>query len=216
MVKELDKRKKAQCTCDVLIRSGQVRVLDLTYANCVDQTGCWIFYVVLAVENLVIYGADVLNMFAKAPLPKQGFYIRPDRAFLEWWASKSDRCKPIPPSYVIPVMSSMHGHPESPRLWERLIDKHLWDMGLTLTVHKPCLYSGLIDGHCVLFMRQVDDFAVAAPSEQIANHVFDMLDDRLTFPMKHMGFISLFNGLDITQTADFVKILCSTYLDKVL
>jgi hypothetical protein len=65
-------------------------------------------------------------------------------------------------------------------------------------------------------MQQVDDFAVAAPSEQIANHVFDMLDHCLTFPMKHMGLISLFNGLDITQTADFIKILSSTYLDKVL
>ncbi len=65
-------------------------------------------------------------------------------------------------------------------------------------------------------MRQVDDFAVAAPTEQIANRVFNILDDRLTFPMKCIGLISLFNGLDIAQTADFVKILCSTYLDKVL
>ncbi len=65
-------------------------------------------------------------------------------------------------------------------------------------------------------MRQVNDFAVAAPTEQIANRVFNMLDDRLTFPMKHMGLITLFNGLDIAQMADLVKILCSTYLDKVL
>ncbi len=89
-------------------------------------------------------------------------------------------------------------------------------MGLTPTVHEPCLYSGLIDGQCVLFMWQVDDFVVAAPSEQIANHVFDMFNNRLTFPMKRMGLISLFNGLDITQTVDFVTISCSTYLDKVL
>jgi hypothetical protein len=77
------------------------------------------------VENLVIYGADVSNAFAEAPPPKQCFYIRPDRAFLEWWASKTDGRKPIPPGYVIPVMSAMQGHPESPRLWERLINKHL-------------------------------------------------------------------------------------------
>ncbi len=163
-----------------------------------------------------MYGADVLNAFAEAPPPKQGFYIRWDRAFLEWWASKTNGRKPIPPCYVIPLMSAIQGHPESPHLWERLIDKHLQDIGLTPTVQEPCLYSGLIDGHCVLFMRQMDDFAVAAPSEQIANHVFDMLDDRLTFPMKRMGLISLFNELDITQTVDFVKIWCSTYLDKVL
>ncbi len=171
---------------------------------------------VLAVENLLIYGADVSNAFAKAPPPMQGFYIRPYKAFLEWWASKTDGRTPIPPSYVILVMSAMQGHPESPCLWERLIDRLLWDMGFTPTIHKPCLYSGLIDSQRVLFMRQVDDFAVAAPTEQIANCVFDMLNDRLTFPMKCMGLISLFNCLDIAQMADFVKILCSTYLDKVL
>jgi hypothetical protein len=161
-----------------------------------------------------------MALMSRTRLPKllrqnKVFFIRPDRAFLEWWASKTDGPKPIPPGYVIPVMSAMQGHPESPRLWEWLFNKHLWDMGLTPTVHKPCLYSGLIDGHHVLFMQQVDDFAVAAPSEQIANHVFDMLNNHLTFPIKHMGLISLFNGLDITQTANFVKISSSTYLDKV-
>ncbi len=216
VVKELDKRKEAQCTCDGSPRSGQVRILDHTYANCVNQMGCQIFYAVLAAKNLLIYGTNVSNPFAEAPPPKQGFYIRPDKAFLEWWASKTDGHKPIPPGYVIPVMSAMQGHPESPRLWAQLIDRLLRDMGFTPTIHKPCLYSGLIDGQPVLFMRQVDDFVVAAPTEQIANRVFDMLDDRLMFPIKCMGLISLFNGLDIAQTADFVKILYSTYLDKVL
>ncbi len=165
VVKELDKHKKARCTCDGSPRSGQVRVLDHTYANCVDQMGCQIFYAVLAVKNLLIYGADVSNGFAKAPPPKQGFYIRLDKAFLEWWASKTDGRKTIPPSYVIPVMSAMQGHPESSRLWEWLIDRLLQDMGFTPTIHEPCLYSGLIDAKRDLFMRQVDDFAVAAPTE---------------------------------------------------
>ncbi len=40
MVKELDKCKKARCTCDGLPRSCQVRILDHTYMNCVDQRGC--------------------------------------------------------------------------------------------------------------------------------------------------------------------------------
>jgi hypothetical protein len=33
VVKELDKHKKARCTCDGSIRSGQGRVLDHTYKN---------------------------------------------------------------------------------------------------------------------------------------------------------------------------------------
>jgi len=38
VIKELNKWKKARCTCDGSPRSGQVRVLDHTYANCIDQT----------------------------------------------------------------------------------------------------------------------------------------------------------------------------------
>lgn len=39
VVKELDGRKKACCTCDGSTRGGQVRVLDHTFANSIDWTG---------------------------------------------------------------------------------------------------------------------------------------------------------------------------------
>ena len=75
VVKELDKRKKARCTCDGSSRGGQVRVLDHTYANCVDQTSSRLFYAIAAMENLMVYGADVTNAFGEAEAPKQGFHI---------------------------------------------------------------------------------------------------------------------------------------------
>ena len=81
VIKELDKRKKARCTCDGSTCGGQVRVLNYIYANCIDQTGSRLFYAVSAAENLLVYGADVLNTLGKAPPPKQGFYIRTDKAF---------------------------------------------------------------------------------------------------------------------------------------
>ena len=74
-IKALNARKKAQCTCDGSPRSGQVRILDETYANCVDQTSARLFYGIAAAENLLVYGSDVSNAFAEAPPPKQGFYI---------------------------------------------------------------------------------------------------------------------------------------------
>jgi hypothetical protein len=76
VVKELDGHQKARCVCDGSTRSGQVRVLEHTYANCVDRTGSQIFY--------AISGADVSNAFAEAPPPKQVFFIYPDRAFHGW------------------------------------------------------------------------------------------------------------------------------------
>ncbi len=67
--------RKARCTCDGSPQSGMVHIFNKTYANCIKQTSLRLFYVILAAENLLIYGADVSNAFAEAPLPKQGFFI---------------------------------------------------------------------------------------------------------------------------------------------
>jgi hypothetical protein len=137
-IKTADKLKKARCVCDGSTRSNQVKVLDKTYANCVVQTSAHLFYAVGAAENLLIFGADVSNAFAEAPPPKQGFFIRPDQEFVEWWTIHKGR-PPIPPGYVIPINSAMQGHPESTRLWEKHADQILQDIGLSPTIHKPCL-----------------------------------------------------------------------------
>jgi hypothetical protein len=103
------------------------------------------FYAIAAVENLLVYGADVSNAFAEAPPPKQGFYIYPDCAFNEWRV-RHLLCPPLEPGQVIPILSAMQGHPESPRLWEKHANSILQDIGMKPTVHKLCLSSGIING----------------------------------------------------------------------
>jgi hypothetical protein len=212
-VKALDGRKKARCVCNGSSGSGSVRVLDETYANCVDQTSSRLFYAIAAGENLLVFGADVSNAFAEAPPPKQGFYVRPDKAFHDWWVIHKRR-PPIPPGHVIPALSAMQGHPESPRLWEKHADAILRDIGLTPTTHEPCLYSGTIAGQRVIFKRQVDDFAIATADEKTANILLDLLDDELSIPLKRQGLLDMFNGINVTQTQDYIKIDCHTYIDK--
>ena len=212
-IKTLDHRKKARCVCDGSSRSGSVQVLDETYANCVDQTSSRLFYAIAAAENMLIFGSDVSNAFAEAPPPKQGFFIRPDRAFHDWWTKHKQR-PPLPDGYVIPILSAMQGHPESPRLWEKHADAILKELGLTPTIHEPCLYSGIIENQRVILKRQVDDFAIAAPDERTANILLDKIDDNLSIPLKRQGLLDMFNGLDITQTRDYIKIDCHTYVNK--
>ena len=85
----------------------------------------------------------------------------------------------------------MQGHPESPHLWEKHADKILQDIGLTPTVHEPCLYSGIINGQRVLFMQQVDDFAIATPDAKTSDILVDMIDNRLKIPIKQQGYLVL-------------------------
>jgi hypothetical protein len=109
----------------------------------------------------------------------------------------------------------MQGHPESPRLWEKHADAILQELGLTPTTHEPCLYSGTIAGNRVIFKRQVDDFPIAAPDEKTANIVLlNMIDDKLRIPLKRQGLLDMFNGINVTQTRNYVKIDCHTYIDK--
>ncbi len=212
-IKALDGRYKARCTCDGSPHSGQARILDETYANCVDQTGGRIFYSIAAAENLLIFGADVSNAFAKAPPPQQGFYIIPDKAFVDWWVNHKKR-PPIPHGHVIPILSAMQGHPESPCLWDKHADAILRELGLTPTVHEPCLYNGVINGSCVLFLQQVDDFAIATLDPKTADVLLDMLDNCLTIPIKRQGYLDMYNGIDIIQTCDYIKISCKSFVKK--
>ena len=144
-------------------------------------------------------------LLPKLPPPKQGFFIRPDRAFNEWWV-RHKKLPPIPPGHVIPILLAMQGHPESPRLWEKHADEILQDIGLTRTVHEPCLYSGIINGQRVLFMQQVDDFAIAAPDAKTSDILMDMIDDRLKIPIKRQGYLDMYNGIDIQHTRYYIKI----------
>jgi hypothetical protein len=109
-----------------------------------------LFSGIAAAENLLIYDADVSNAFAEAPLPKLDFYIYPDQAFHDWWVHHKKN-PPCTLGMVIPILSAMQGHPESPQLWEKHADAILCNVGLTLTVHKPYIYSGIIAGKLVLF-----------------------------------------------------------------
>ena len=58
----------------------------------------------------------------------------------------------------------------------------------------------------VLLKRQVDDFAVASDRQQTCDILFDMIDDRLMLPLKRLGLVNLFNGLDVEQARDYIKI----------
>jgi hypothetical protein len=64
-------------------------------------------------------------------------------------------------------------------------------------------------------MQQVDDFAISAPSQRIANHLLDLINDKLSIPMKCQGLVTLYNGLDILQTREYINVSCETYIDCI-
>jgi hypothetical protein len=122
--------------CDGLLRAGQAHILDETYTNCVDQTSSCMFYAIAATENLLIYGANISNKASTftpiVPSMNGGYIICTTH---HWNQTKSSL-------FSLQCKATLN----LPRLWEKHADSILQDIGMTPTVHKPCLYSGIING----------------------------------------------------------------------
>jgi hypothetical protein len=124
---------------------------------------------------------------------------------------------PIPSGYVLPVNHALQGHPEAPRLWEKHITSILTTkLGFTPTTHEPCLYVQGTGNDKILFLRQVDDFAVAASSPAKARQVITDIGTHLIVPLNDLGIIHKFNGVNIIQSRHFIQISCKDYLTKIL
>ena len=114
------------------------------------------------------------------------------------------------------VCKAIQGHPESPRLWEKHIDRILKEAGFKPTRHEPCLYSATVKGELVLFLRQVDDFSVSAKSTSICSNIIKYINSKMSMDVKDLGIIGRFNGVDVFQTKYYVKITCERYRTKML
>ena len=193
--------------CNGSPRQKGTVTLGHTYANALDAASERLFWAIVASENLIAVGADVSNAFAEAPAPKAPLYLYIDDAFRDWWTNHLGNA-PIPADCnVVRVHNAIQGHPESPRLWEKHIDKILRDLGLTPTTHEPCLYSGIFLHTKVHFLRQVDDFAVASSDRNIAMALISAINIKMRIEVKHLGLIDQFHGMDIQQPVMMLKLL---------
>ena len=87
-------------------------------------------------------------------------------------------------------------------------------MGFRHTTHERCLYTGTIDGKKVLVCRQVDDFAIGSESAEINAKFIAKVNEYVT--TNNQGQARVYNGVDIIQTRDYIKVSCETYIDRVL
>ncbi len=187
-----------------------------TYANALDAASERLFWSIVAKEGLIAVGADVSNAFAEAPPPRTPLYLYIDEAYREWWTEHLKR-PPIPKECnVVKVHNAIQGHPEASRLWEKHIDHILRELGLKPATHEPCIYTGQIEGKRVIFLRQVDDFAVAATQQTTAETLIQLINSKMRINIKALGVVNRFNGVDMHQTRHYIKITCEKYLYKML
>ena len=95
-------------------------------------------------------------------------------------------------------------------------------MGLRNTTHERNLYTGTIDGKEILVCRQVDDFAAGAEDLATAELFITKLREHVRCEFAgmgletHDGVYQRYNGIDVIQTRDYIKVGCESYIDRML
>ena len=210
-----DGTKKARAPCNGSPRMQGTVTLGETFAASLDQTASRLFWALSAVKNHIVIGADASNAFAEAPAPIAPLYMTLDAQYHSWWRSKGR--PPIPDGYGVRVLKAIQGHPESPRLWANLINRIITDMGFKPCKHEPCLYHHpCYKGHEIYFLRQVDDFAISTTNSDIAHEIINTIDQHMTIKVKPLGIINRFNGIDVEQSRQYIKLSNATYINKIL
>ena len=206
--------RKARCVCNGRPSNKNTVIFGYTFAKMLDHVGSRIFWAIVACKNYLVRGADASNAFAEADAPKIPLYVRTDAAYREWYKEKYNI--DLHPDLVLPVKRALQGHPEASRSWAIKIDRILRDkLHLRPTTHEPCLYHGKFKGKDVLFLRQVDDFAVASASNAINKELIATINNELTIDIKDLGELTRYNGVDVTQSRHYIKLSNKTYFDKV-
>ena len=221
LVKATGVRKSRACLDGSKRAAPWLRALVQTYSSCVELPCMRLFIALCVNRNYYICFGDVDNAFQQAPPPTHQCYLEIDDTVYDWYLRrfgiKLDRRK-----QVIPLYKALQGFPEAGALWERMINDILLNkMGFRLTTHERNLYIGEIDGQEVLVCRQVDDFASGAACEATAKKFMDILRSHVESEYHGMGIPSAkgvyerYNGVDVYQTAGYVKLGCDTYLSRV-
>jgi Reverse transcriptase (RNA-dependent DNA polymerase) len=118
-------------------------------------------------------------------------------------------------THVVPIGHAIQGHPEAGNLWEGYIVDFLCNrLGFRATTHERNLYPGTVDGEDTLVCRQVDDFNIATKDPATAGKLIALINAFVTTESK--GLAPHYNGVDVLQTRDYIKLSCKTYIDRVL
>jgi hypothetical protein len=89
------------------------------------------------------------------------------------------------------------------------------DLNLVSVTHETCLYVGRYAGQDILIGRQVDDFMEAGRQESGIRDLFAHIATKIKIEAE-VGIISHYNGIEIIQDRDYVKIHVGKYINKIL
>ena len=151
-----------------------------TWSSCVELPIQCLFIALAAQKGLCMYRGDARDTYAHAPAPAPEMmtHLTIDDAYVEWYKKKTGKL--LNRRHVLPALHLLQGHPESGKMWIKLIDRILIkDLGFETTTKDRCIYIKKIEGRTLLLLRQVDEFYCACTDEQDAKNVYNLIGTKI-------------------------------------
>ena len=120
VLKRSGMRRLRQCCNGSRFGVPLLNVIVSTWSSCVELLIQQLFIGLAAQKGLCMYGGDARDAYAHAPAPEMMTNLTIDDAYFEWY--KENTRKALNRRYVLPVLHSLQGHPESGKMWVKLID----------------------------------------------------------------------------------------------
>jgi hypothetical protein len=174
-----------------------------------------IFFALCAHEGYVALKVNATNAYANSPPPDQpSFVYIDDHQYADWYAARYGVS--VSKDMVRPVQHALQGHPESGALWETFVNKVIALHGFKSTTHERSIYQGFFKGQQMLICCQVDYLAIGCSDPDIIRNLVTTICREDGIDLRDEGILDSFNGVDVQQTDQYVKITCESYIDKLL
>ena len=223
LVKRTGVRWSQMCCNGSKHAAPQLHAVASTWSSCVELPIQQLFLGMYAQSGLKLYGGDATDAYVHSPAPNNT-YLSVDDAYAEWY--KDTKGVEISKQQVLPVYHALQGHPESGKMWMKLIDNIIINqLGFHTTTHDRCIHRRVRDGETQLLLCQVDDFILGTKDKQSVRNLFNDIGKKIQFPAEveqgiipfdFLGIVKDYNDVDITQTPDYVEMLCQNYIARLL
>ena len=112
--------------------------LGFDYKLSINMLTKQLFISLSAQKCLCMYGGDARDAYAHAPAPGMMTHLTIDDAYFKWYKEKTGKI--LNRRFVLPILHSLQGHPESGKIWTKLIDQiFIKDLSFATTTKDYCI-----------------------------------------------------------------------------
>ena len=190
---------------------SQVKGIDYThsFSATMRATSFRLLMALATHDKLRLEHFDVTNAFTQSDIDKV-IYVEPPKGY--------PQLDPDGSPCVLRLRKALYGTKQASRMWQLKLRKYLVEsMNFTNSTHDPCLFSRRVSDSVIVVGVYVDDIIVAHNGEAHLEWFRAKFTGPDGFRAKHVGQLSWFLGVEVTQHANFqVTLSQSQYVSKLI